>query len=94
LKISSSLQFILTVTVEPKTANVSVSSKLPLDLHKSTIEAGQFRAMVEFEQELTLVAELAGYESIQKKITIFKKNNFIEHLKMVPENNFLKFQSG
>ena len=83
------MQFILTVTVEPKTANVSVSSKLPLDLHKSTIEAGQFRAIVEFEQELTLVAELAGYETIEKQITIFEKNNFSEHLKMVPENDML-----
>ena len=83
------MQFILTVTVEPKTAKVTVSSKLPLDLQRSTSEDGKFTAKVEFEQNLTLVAELAGYETIEKKITIFEKNNFIEHLKMVPEDDLL-----
>ena len=83
------MQFILTVTVEPKTANVTASSKFPLDLQRSTSEDGKFTAKVEFEQNLTLVAELAGYKTLEKQITIFEKNNFIEHLKMVPENDML-----
>ena len=77
------------MTVEPKTAKVTVSSKLPLDLQKSTSEDGKFTAKVEFEQDLTLVAELAGYERLEKQIKIFEKNNFIEHLKMVPEDDLL-----
>ena len=54
------------MTVDPKTAKVT--EKGGLELIK--VEDGKYTAAVEFEQKLTLVAELEGYDKIEKEVTI------------------------
>ena len=52
--------------MDPKTAKVTEKGGLKL----TNTEAGKYTAEVEFEQKLTLMAELLGYVKIEKEVTI------------------------
>ena len=54
------------MTVDPKTAMVTEKGGLKL----TKAEDGKFTAEVEFEQKLTLVSELLGYEKVEKEVEI------------------------
>ena len=54
------------MTVDPKTAKVTEKGGLKL----TNVEAGKYTAEVEFEQKLTLVSELLGYDKVEKEVTI------------------------
>ena len=66
------------MTVDPKTAKVTEKGGLKL----AKAEDGKFTAEVEFEQKLTLVSELLGYEKIEKTVEIGAEDK-TEDLKMV-----------
>ena len=63
--------------MDPKTAKVT--EKGGLELTKA--EDGKYTAEVEFEQKLTLVSELEGYDKIEKEVTIAAEDK-TEELKM------------
>ena len=65
------------MTVDPKTAKVT--EKGGLELIK--VEDGKYTAAVEFEQKLTLVAELEGYDKLEKEVEIGAEDK-TEALKM------------
>ena len=65
------------MTVDPKTA--MVTEKGGLKLSKS--EDGKFTAEVEFQQKLTLVSELEGYDKVEKEVKIGAEDT-TEDLKM------------
>ena len=52
--------------MDPKTAMVTEKGGLTL----TKAEAGKYTAKVEFEQKLTLVSELLGYDKVEKEVTI------------------------
>ena len=52
--------------MDPKTAKVTEKGGLKL----TNTEAGKYTAEVEFEQKLTLVSELLGYDKVEKEVTI------------------------
>ena len=52
--------------MDPKTAKVTEKGGLKL----TKAEDGKYTAEVEFEQKLTLVSELEGYDKIEKEVTI------------------------
>ena len=54
------------MTVDPKTAKVTEKGGLML----TKAVDGKYTAEVEFEQKLTLVSELEGYDKIEKEVTI------------------------
>ena len=54
------------MTVDPKAAMVTEKGGLKL----SKAEDGKFTAQVEFQQKLTLVSELEGYDKVEKELTI------------------------
>ena len=70
-------QFTLTVTADPKTAKVTEKGGLVL----IKVEDGKYTAEVEFEQKLTLVSKLDGYDEIEKEVTIAAEDK-TEDLKM------------
>ena len=65
------------MTVDPKTATVTEKGGLTL----SQVEDGKYTAIVEFQQKLTLVSELAGHDKIEKEVEIGAEDKF-EDLKM------------
>ena len=65
------------MTVDPKTAKVTEKGGLKL----TKAEDGKYTAEVEFEQKLTLVSELEGYDKIEKEVTIGAEDK-TEDLKM------------
>ena len=54
------------MTVDPKTATVTEKGGLKL----TKVEDGKYTAEVEFEQKITLVSELEGYDKVEKEVTI------------------------
>ena len=52
--------------MDPITAVITEKGGLKL----SKVEDGKYTAEVEFEQKLTLLAELEGYDNIEKEVTI------------------------
>ena len=65
------------MTVDPKTAVVTEKGGLKL----TKVEDGKYTAEVEFEQKLTLVSELEGYDKVEKEVAIGAKDK-TEDLKM------------
>ena len=65
------------MTVDPKTAMVTEKGGLKL----SKAEDGKFTAQVEFQQKLTLVSELEGYDKVEKEVEIGAEDK-TEDLKM------------
>ena len=63
--------------VDPKTAKVTEKGGLKL----TKAEDGKYTAEVEFEQKLTLVSELEGYDKLEKEVTIGAEDK-TEDLKM------------
>ena len=63
--------------MDPKTAKVT--EKGGLELIK--VEDGKYTAEVEFEQKLTLVSELEGYDKLEKEVEIGAEDK-TEDLKM------------
>ena len=63
--------------MDPKTAMVTEKGGLKL----TKAEDGKYTAEVEFEQKLTLVSELEGYDKIEKEVTIGAEDK-TEDLKM------------
>ena len=63
--------------MDPKTAMVTEKGGLKL----TKAEDGKYTAEVEFEQKLTLVSELEGYDKIEKEVTIGAEDK-TEELKM------------
>ena len=66
------------MTADPKTAKVTEKGGLVL----TKVEDGKYTADVEYEQKLTLVSELDGYDKIEKEVEIGAKDK-TEDLKMV-----------
>ena len=54
------------MTADPKTAKVTEKGGLVL----TKVEDGKYTAEVEFEEKLTLVSELEGYEKVEKEVEI------------------------
>ena len=52
--------------MDPKTAKVTEKGGLKL----TKAEDGKYTAEVEFEQKITLVSELEGYDKVEKEVTI------------------------
>ena len=65
------------MTVDPKTAVVTEKGGLKL----TKVEDGKYTAEVEFEQKLTLVSKLDGYDEIEKVVEIGAEDK-TEDLKM------------
>ena len=65
------------MTVDPKTAKVTEKGGLKL----TKAEDGKYTAEVEFEQKLTLVSELEGYDKVEKEVEIAAEDK-TEDLKM------------
>ena len=65
------------MTVDPKTAVVTEKGGLKL----TKVEDGKYTAEVEFEQKLTLVSELEGYDKVEKEVEIAAEDKS-EELKM------------
>ena len=63
--------------MDPKTAKVTEMGGLKL----TKAEDGKYTAEVEFEQKLTLVSELEGYDKIVKEVVIGAEDK-TEDLKM------------
>ena len=63
--------------MDPKTAMVTEKGGLKL----TKAEDGKYTAEVEFEQKLTLVSELEGYDKLEKEVEIGAEDK-IEDLKM------------
>ena len=63
--------------MDPKTAKVTEKGGLKL----TKAEDGKYTAEVEFEQKLTLVSELLGYETVEKEVVIAAEDK-TEELKM------------
>ena len=63
--------------MEPKTAEVTEKGGLKL----TKVEDGKYTAEVEFEQKLTLLSELIGYEEVEKEVVIGAEDK-TEALKM------------
>ena len=63
--------------MDPKTAKVTEKGGLKL----TNTEAGKYTAEVEFEQKLTLVSELLGYEKVENEVVIGAEDK-TEALKM------------
>ena len=63
--------------MDPKKATVTEKGGLVL----TKVEDGKYTAEVEFEQKLTLVSELEGYDKIEKEVTIGAEDK-TEELKM------------
>ena len=66
------------MTADPVTAKVTENGGLVL----TKVEDGKYTAEVEFEQKLTLVSELEGYDKIEKEVEIGAEDKN-EDLKMV-----------
>ena len=65
------------MTADPKTATVTEKGGLKL----TKVEDGKYTAEVVFEQKLTLVSELEGYDKLEKEVEIGAEDK-IEDLKM------------
>ena len=65
------------MTVDPKTATVTEKGGLKL----TKVEDGKYTAEVEFQQKLTLVSELEGYDKVEKEVEIGPEDK-TEDLKM------------
>ena len=63
--------------MDPKTAVVTEKGGLKL----TKVEDGKYTAEVEFEQKLTLVSELEGYDKVEKEVEIAAEDK-TEELKM------------
>ena len=66
------------MTVDPKTGKVTEKGGLKL----TKAEDGKYTAEVEFQQKLTLMSELEGYDKIEKELEIGAEDKS-EELKMV-----------
>ena len=65
------------MTVDPITAVVTEKGGLKL----TKVEDGKYTAEVEFEQKLTLVSELEGYDKVEQEVEIAAEDK-TEELKM------------
>ena len=63
--------------MDPKTAVVTEKGGLML----TKVEDGKYTAKVEFEQKLTMVSELEGYDKVEKEVEIAAEDK-TEELKM------------
>ena len=63
--------------MNPKTAEVTEKGGLKL----TKVEDGKYTAEVEFQQKLTLVSELEGYDKVEKEVEIGAEDK-TEGLKM------------
>ena len=74
------------MTVDPKTAMVTEKGGLKL----TKAEDGKYTAEVEFQQKLTLVSELEGYDKVEKEVKIGAEDK-TEDLKMTKSKVSISF---
>ena len=72
--------------MDPKTAMVTEKGGLKL----TKAEDGKFTAEVEFQQKLTLVSELEGYDKVEKEVEIGADDK-TEDLKMTKSKVSISF---